>query len=139
LIAPGSQDGGQDRERWHPYCNFGSEIATRVHRQRPARFHPAGASLAQTEIPINYTWTAPTTGTAVDHYLVEHSINGGQWTVAGTTTENSFTLNATTGQSHQIRVAGVDSADRQGIFSVASDSYTPDEGAPGKPGKPILF
>ena len=100
---------------------------------------PATASLAQTEIPINYTWTAPTTGTAVDHYLVEHSINGGQWTVAGTTTENSFTLNATTGQSHQIRVAGVDSADRQGIFSVASDSYTPDEGAPGKPGKPILF
>lgn len=100
---------------------------------------PATASLAQTEIPVDYTWTAPTTGSPVDHYVVEHSVNGGQWTVAGTSTENSFTLNASTGQSHQIRVAGVDATDRQGVFSVASESYMPDGGAPGKPGKPILF
>ncbi len=100
---------------------------------------PTASSLAQTEVPVNYTWTAPTTGSAVDHYVVEHSINGGQWTVTGTTNENSFTLSATLGQSHQIRVAGVDASDRQGIFSVASDTYLPDGGAPGKPGKPILF
>ena len=98
---------------------------------------PAASSLAQ--VPVNYTWTAPTTGSPVEHYVVEHSINGGQWTQIDTTNDNSYTLSASEGQSHQIRVAGVDSSDRQGIFSVASDSYMPDEGAPGKPGKPILF
>ena len=55
------------------------------------------------------------------------------------TTENSYTLNATLGQSHQTRVAGVDAENRQGPFSNASDPYMPDAGAPGQPGKPILF
>ena len=100
---------------------------------------PAASSLAQTEMPTNYTWTAPTTGTVVDHYVVEHSIDGGQWVQIATTTENSYTLSAALGQSHQIRVAGVDASDRQGLFSVASDPYMPDAGAPGQPGKPILF
>jgi hypothetical protein len=100
---------------------------------------PATFSLAQTEIPVSYTWTAPSVGTAVEFYVVQHSVDGGQWTQIATSTENSFTLNAAVGQSHQIRVAGVDASDRQGIFSVASDPYLPDAGAPGQPGKPILF
>ena len=33
----------------------------------------------------------------------------------------------------EIRVAGVDAQNRQGVFSVASDPYTPDPGAPGAP------
>jgi hypothetical protein len=100
---------------------------------------PAASAMAQTEIAVSYTWTAPTTGTAVEYYVVEHSVNGGQWTQVDTTTENSYTLNATLGQSHQIRVAGVDAENRQGPFSNASDPYMPDAGAPGQPGKPILF
>ena len=100
---------------------------------------PAASSLAQAEVQVNYTWTAPTTGSPVDHYVVQHSINGGQWAQIATTNENSYTLSATVGQSHQIRVAGVDAEDRQGPFSVASDPYMPDLGAPGQPGKPILF
>ena len=100
---------------------------------------PATSAMAQTEMPVSYTWTAPTTGTAVEYYVVEHSVNGGNWTQIGTTTENSYTLDATVGQSHQIRVAGVDASDRQGPFSNASDPYMPDAGAPGQPGKPILF
>lgn len=100
---------------------------------------PAASSLAQTEVPVNYSWTAPTTGTAVDHYIVEHSINTGQWTQVATTTDNSYTLSATVGQSHRIRVAGVDSSDSQGPFSLPSDPYLPDFSAPGQPGKPILF
>ena len=100
---------------------------------------PAASSLAQTEMPVSYTWTAPTTGTAVEFYVIEHSVDGGQWTQIATSTENSYTLNATVGQSHQIRVAGMDANNRQGIFSVASDPYLPDAGAPGQPGKPILF
>ena len=100
---------------------------------------PAASALAQTEMPVSYTWTAPTTGTAVEQYVVEHSVNGGQWTQIATTSENSYTLDATVGQSHQIRVAGVDASNRQGLFSMASDPYMPDAGAPGQPGKPILF
>ena len=98
---------------------------------------PAASSLAQ--VPVNYSWTAPSTGTPVEHYVVEHSINGGQWTQIDTTNDNSYTLSASEGQSHQIRVAGVDSEDRQGPFSVASDPFMPDAGAPGQPGKPIIF
>jgi hypothetical protein len=99
---------------------------------------PVTASLAQ-EVDVNYTWSAPTTGTPVDHYVVQHSVDGGQWIQIGTTNDNTFTLSAEVGQSHQIRVAGVDAQDRQGPFSVASDPYMPEETAPGQPGKPILF
>lgn len=100
---------------------------------------PAGSALAQTEIPVSYTWTAPTTGTPVDFYVIQHSVDGGQWLQVATATENNYTLNATVGQSHQIRVAGVDADTRMGVFSVASDPYLADAGAPGQPGKPILF
>jgi len=100
---------------------------------------PVSSSLAQTDMPVGYTWTAPTTGTPVEFYVVQHSVDGGQWTQIGTTDTNSYTLNAAVGQSHQIRVAGVDADDRQGPFSQSSDPYTPDAGAPGQPGKPILF
>jgi endonuclease YncB( thermonuclease family) len=94
---------------------------------------------AQTTVDVSYTWTAPTSGSAVDHYVVEHRVNGGAWVQIATTSTNSYTLTATYGQTHEIRVAGVDAQDRQGVFSVASDPYTPDPGAPGAPGKPIPF
>lgn len=100
---------------------------------------PAGSSIAQTEMPVAYTWTVPTTGTAVEFYVVEHSVDGGNWTQIATSTENTYTLNATVGQSHRIRVAGVDASNRQGPYSLPSDPYLPDAGAPGQPGKPILF
>ena len=94
---------------------------------------------AQTATQLSYTWTAPTTGSAVDHYVVQHRINGGDWVQVATTSTNSYTLTATYDQAHEIRVAGVDAEDRQGPFSVASDPITPDPGAPGAPGKPTPF
>ena len=100
---------------------------------------PAASSLAQTEMAVSYTWSAPSTGTPVEFYVVQHSVDGGPWTQIDTTPDNTYTLTAQVGQSHQIRVAGVDAENRQGPFSVASDPYTPDAGAPGQPGKPILF
>jgi hypothetical protein len=99
----------------------------------------AGSSQAQTEMEVNYQWTAPTTGTAVEYYVVEHSVDGGQWTQIATTSTNTYTLLAEIGLSHQIRVAGVDADGRQGPFSAASDPYSPDIGAPGQPGKPVVF
>ena len=98
-----------------------------------------GTALAQTEVQVNYSWTAPVDGSPVDHYVVQHSINGGAWTEIATAASNSYTLTASVGDSHQIRVAGVDAESRQGGFSDPSDAYSPDVGAPGQPGKPILF
>jgi len=98
-----------------------------------------GAALAQTELPVDYTWTAPTTGSPVVHYVIQHSVNGGDWAQIATSTSNTFTLTATVGDAHRIRVAGVDAEARQGGYSLPSDAYTPDVGAPGQPGKPIIF
>jgi hypothetical protein len=100
---------------------------------------PAAAVQAQTEMPVSYNWTAPTSGTAVEFYVVEHSVDGGPWAPVGTVDTNSYTLNATVGVSHRVRVAGVDAQNRQGPFSLPSDPYSPDAGAPGQPGKPVLF
>ena len=99
----------------------------------------ADSAQAQTDMSVDFQWTAPTTGTAVDHYVVEHSVDGGSWTQVASTSSNTYTLTAAVGSSHQIRVAGVDAQGRQGPFSTASDPYTPDPGAPGQPGKPIVF
>lgn len=101
-----------------------------------------GLALAQTvdTMTVSYQWTAPTTGSAVVYYVVEHDVDGSNdWQPEGQTDTNSFTLDLAVGQAHRIRVAAVDAEGRQGPWSVASDPYTPDLGAPGQPGKPILF
>jgi hypothetical protein len=94
---------------------------------------------AQTTVDVQYGWTAPTTGSPVDYYVVQHSIDGGNWVNVGNVSQLTYTLTAEYGVSHQIRVAGVDAEGRQGPFSQPSDPYTPDAGSPGQPGKPILF
>ncbi len=97
-----------------------------------------GAS-AQTTVEVTYTWTPPSTGSPVDVYIVEHSVNGGAFQQIGTTQTNTYTLTATVGDSHVIRVAGVDDESRVGPFSTPSDPYDPDAGPPGQPGQPILL
>ena len=99
----------------------------------------AGAAQAQTTEAVNYQWTEPTTGAPVQHYVIEHSVNGGAWTQIATSTTNTYTLTATIGDSHRIRVAGVDADARQGTYSEPSDAYTPTLDPPGQPGKPIVF
>ena len=94
---------------------------------------------AQTSVEVQYVWTAPTTGSPVDYYVVQHSADGGTWVTLGNAPELTYTLDAEYGVSHQIRVAGVDAEGRQGPYSAPSDPYTPDAGAPGQPGKPIIF
>lgn len=99
----------------------------------------AGTAQAQDTQSVNYQWTAPTTGAPVDHYIIQHSLNGGTWTTIGTSSTNTYTLLATVGDSHQIRVAGVDADDRQGAYSVASEAFVPQLDPPGQPGQPIIF
>ncbi|MCP4897737.1 MAG: hypothetical protein GY906_12260 [bacterium] len=72
---------------------------------------------------LRYQWTAPTTGSPVRDYVVEERINGSSYapaaTVSGTTVTLRFPWNALV----QIRCAGVDSLDRQGLWSPESDPY----------------
>ena len=96
----------------------------------------APASAQTTTVNVSYTWTAPTTGSAVVTYIVQDSVDAGSFTQVGTSSTTSYTLAASVGHSHSIRVAGVDAQSRQGPWSAASDVYTPDAGAPGTPGKP---
>jgi len=98
----------------------------------------AAAATAHAQEAVSYTWTEPTTGSPVDHYVVQHSEDGGAWvTVQDTQTTNSYVLTAAYDVEHRIRVAGVDLQGRQGPWSVASEAYTPTMGAPGQPGQPI--
>jgi hypothetical protein len=100
----------------------------------------ASVAFAQISPPATFTWSAPTTGTAVVEYVVELSIDGGAWTQVAVTTTNQHTFSdfvyLTT---YEVRVAGVDASDRQGPFSVPSDPYTPDQGVPGAPSKPVII
>jgi glyoxylate utilization-related uncharacterized protein len=94
---------------------------------------------AQTTVQVTATWTAPSTGSPVHHYVVQLSTNGGAYQSAGTSTTTSITLTLTVGSTYTVRVAGVDAQSRQGVYSQASDPYTPDLGPPGQPGKPVVI
>lgn len=100
-------------------------------------FLTAAPALAQ--VDVAYTWSAPTTGSPVVHYVVQHSIDGGAWQDMGTVVSNAYTLSADFEMAHRIRIAAVDGQARQGVWSDPSDAYTPDAGVPGQPGKPIVF
>lgn len=83
---------------------------------------------------VRYEWTAPTTGSAVDHYVVQRH-DGTTWGNETTTAETSAVLEMEPGW--MVRVAGVDVWGRQGPWSDASDPFA-DEGAPGAPGQPSM-
>ena len=97
----------------------------------------SGVAMAQED--VSFTWSAPTTGSTVAHYVVQHQVDGGVWVNIDTTTLESYTLSAEYDVAHSIRVAGVDSESRQGPWSVASTAYTPTLGAPGQPGQPTAL
>lgn len=87
-----------------------------------------------------YHWAKPTSGSKVDHYVVEYTVNGGNWITFGDTADTSISfVNVFNNlMTYEVRVAGVDSLGRQGVFSVASEPYRPDLGPPGQPGKPVF-
>jgi len=102
-------------------------------------FLVSAAAPAFADVDVTYQWTAPTTGSPAVSYVVQLRADGGTWTTIANVASNAYTLDATYGVSHELRVAGVDSQGRQGIWSEASDPLTPDAGAPGQPGKPIIL
>jgi len=93
---------------------------------------------AQAQEVVNYTWSAPTTGSPVSYYVIQHSEDGGAWvTVEDSQSTNTYMLTAAYDVEHRIRVAGIDDQHRQGSWSVASEPYSPSLGSPGQPGQPI--
>ena len=96
---------------------------------------PAAAQTVQ----VTASWTPPTEGSPVDHYILQISTDGGPFATVGSVTGTSYTLNLTVNNTYIARVAGVDDQDRQGVWSLGSDPYTPDLGPPGQPGKPIIM
>jgi hypothetical protein len=99
---------------------------------------PLAASAQTTSIPLTYTWTPPTTGSAVHHYVVQTSTTATSWTtLTAQPTTPVITIPAAVGVNIQVRVAGVDAQGRQGLWSDPSVPFVPDAGAPGVSGTPI--
>ena len=76
---------------------------------------------------IDYTWTAPTEGTPVEHYVVQIQFGNEDWTYFGdvTTEAVSVTVNNDFLPDNpiSIKVAGVDIDGGQGPYSEASNYY----------------
>ena len=80
---------------------------------------------------VEYTWTAPTTGTPADHYVAEVLVNEVDSYLIDQVQGESIMLPVQYGNKYQIRVAAVDAADTQGPMSIWSLPYTPELGPPG--------
>lgn len=92
---------------------------------------------AGTTRSVTYRTTKPTTGSPVTQYNWYLSDNSGTtWTLGASTADTVATLQLTLLKTYIVRVEGVDALNRHGPFSVNSDPFTPDDGAPGAPGKP---
>jgi hypothetical protein len=94
---------------------------------------------AQTTVEVTASWTPPTEGSPVHHYVLQLSTDGGPFTTVGSVTGTSYVMDLEIGRTYVARVSGVDDQSRQGPWSESSDPYTPDVGPPGAPGKPIIM
>ncbi len=97
--------------------------------------------LALSTLPVNaeeistYTWTAPTEGSTVHHYIVAVSMGGNAFVqLMVEPTVNTVDLAFEPNTDYSVRVAAVDAEGRQGEWSEASDPYSYQ--LPGLCGKP---
>lgn len=95
----------------------------------------------QAQVPeVTYIWSPPTIGTPAVSYTVQLNIDGSGWTTIGTAQDTTYSFNDFNyGTQYEVRVAGVDSLNRQGPFSNSSDPFIPDMGIPGQPSKPVII
>jgi hypothetical protein len=71
-----------------------------------------------------YTWTAPTTGTAVARYIGEIEIDYGDsrhYVLADVGPDTTYGYNFIKGFKYRFRVAGIDAETRQGVMSEWSE------------------
>lgn len=97
------------------------------------------AGAQTTTVQVTASWNAPTEGSPVQHYVLQIATDGGPYATVATVAGTSYTLELEIDRTYTARVAGVDSQDRQGPWSLESDPYTPDVGPPGQPGKPLIL
>ena len=86
---------------------------------------------SQSAPDTEFTWTAPTTGTAVDHYVVVVLINERETQSFDSVPSESIMLPVIYGNKYRVRVAGVDASNIQGPYSPWSQPYTPELAPPG--------
>lgn len=100
---------------------------------------PLTVSSQTTTMQTTYTWTAPTTGSAVHHYEVQVSAATPVLWVSQITmpTTTTATVTLPVGSAWIVRVRGIDAQGRAGVWSDPSLEYTPDAGAPGACGRPV--
>ena len=101
------------------------------------------------ECTFQVIWTKPTTGTPVDHYVVEVDINDtGYVEFSNACPDTFYFFTQPHGTSIKVKVAGVDAQNRQGPFSLPSLAMvfdcSVDDGSDGEepvkvgtPGKPV--
>lgn len=82
-------------------------------------------------------WSPPTYGTPVVYYILQHSINDGAWYSYATTDDTTVMTYISFYDVHKVRVAGVDAEDRQGPYSLPSNTYCPADSFPNQPSIPI--
>jgi hypothetical protein len=82
------------------------------------------------EVPVKYSWTAPTYGSTVKEYRVEMRFGQdeagpyGPWGEMGTTTDLSYIFSFTKGLWYQVRVRAQDQGNIQGPYSPPSVAYS---------------
>jgi hypothetical protein len=70
---------------------------------------------------VQFRWTAPTEGSPVEHYVVQLKVDEtGTWGTVGSAPDTTYSVPCVPGKLNWVRVAGVDSFGRQGIFSDSS-------------------
>lgn len=77
-------------------------------------------------VNVVVSWTAPTTGSPVDYYTLEARIGGKPYRMLCEPPDTFAVVRVATGVMHVFRVAGTDSMDRTGPYSVESDPYIAD-------------
>ena len=78
-----------------------------------------------------FVWTAPTTGTPVDHYVAQVVINDQDTLFFDPVPSEEMLVEVTYGNKYQMRVAGVDAANIQGPWSIWSQPVAPNIDPPG--------
>ena len=86
---------------------------------------------SRSDLDVEFTWTMPTTGTPVHHYLVQVLVNERDTLFYDPVMTESIMLPVVYGNKYRIRVAAVDAYEIQGPLSIWSLPYIPEPAPPG--------
>jgi len=76
-------------------------------------------------IPIRFSWSEPLNGTKVIKYIIQHKIGESNWYNYAFSDINSIWIDVRYSENNTVRVAGIDSQNRQGPWSENSNILNP--------------